>query len=152
MTVEISVEADGWSAMPGLEALVQQATAAALRGRDVGDVCILFSDNAEVQALNAQWRGKNKPTNVLSFPATAITGLPEGEDQPLGDIVLAVETVLAEAQAQGKTPAAHTTHLVVHGILHLLGYDHENDDDATLMEQTEREILAGLGIADPYQT
>jgi probable rRNA maturation factor len=96
-----------------------------------------------MQALNLKWRGKDAPTNVLSFPS--------GEEQGhLGDVVLAYETVEGEAEQQNIAIADHAAHLVVHGMLHLLGYDHEQEDDAVKMETLETEILATLGIADPY--
>lgn len=113
---------------------------------------IAFSDDRAVQALNARYRGKDAPTNVLSFPAaeTAAAALAPGQPWPLGDIVLARETVLREAADQGIDFAAHTTHLIVHGVLHLLGYDHVIDRDAEEMEALEIEILAELGIGNPY--
>jgi probable rRNA maturation factor len=111
------------------------------------ELTVRFADDTEVRALNAQFRGKDAPTNVLSFPAGAA---PEDEAQPLGDIILARETVVREADEQGKTVADHTAHLILHGILHLLGYDHDTDDRAEKMEAVEREVLAGLGVADPY--
>ena len=104
---------------------------------------VLFADDAALEALNRQWRGKDKPTNVLSFPA------PDGAGT-LGDIAIAYDTVAREAQEQGKTVADHATHLLVHGLLHLLGYDHEADDEAAEMEGLERDILARLDVPDPY--
>ncbi len=104
---------------------------------------VLLADDAALQALNRQWRGKDKPTNVLSFPA------PDGAGT-LGDIAIAYETVAREAHEQGKTIADHATHLLVHGLLHLLGYDHEADSDAAEMEGLERDILARLDVSDPY--
>ena len=103
----------------------------------------LFTSDDAVKALNAQWRGKDAPTNVLSFPAPETAGT-------LGDIALAYETCAREADEQGKSLKDHATHLLVHGLLHLLGYDHEADDDAAEMEGLEKDILAGLSIADPY--
>jgi rRNA maturation RNase YbeY len=103
----------------------------------------LFTSDDAVKSLNAQWRGKDMPTNVLSFPAPETAGT-------LGDIALAYETCAREADEQGKSLKDHATHLLVHGLLHLLGYDHEADDDAAEMEGLEKDILAGLGIADPY--
>lgn len=103
----------------------------------------LFTSDDAVKALNTQWRGKDMPTNVLSFPAPETAGT-------LGDIALAYETCAREAGEQGKSLKDHATHLLVHGLLHLLGYDHEADDDAAEMEGLEKDILAGLGIADPY--
>lgn len=104
---------------------------------------VLFADDAALEALNRQWRGKDKPTNVLSFPA------PDGAGT-LGDIAIAYDTVAREAQEQGKTIADHATHLLVHGLLHLLGYDHEADGEAAEMEGLERDILARLDVPDPY--
>ena len=112
-------------------------------GRRESALVVALADDKTVRKLNARHRGSNKPTNVLSYPSDA-RGL-------LGDIVLARETVWREARAQGKRPADHVSHLVVHGVLHLLGYDHETGDaDAERMEGRERRILKGLGIADPY--
>jgi phosphate starvation-inducible protein PhoH and related proteins len=104
---------------------------------------VLFTTDAAVQELNLQWRGKDKPTNVLSFPAPETAGT-------LGDIALAYETCAREAAEQGKSLKDHATHLLVHGLLHLLGYDHEADDDAAEMEGLEKDILAKLGLDDPY--
>ncbi len=128
-------------ALPGVERLVRRAACAAL-GRRVRARTVARADDQAVRKLNARDRRKDKPTNVLSYPS--------GEKSFLGDVVLARQTVWHEAKAQGKTPAAHVSHLVVHGTLHLLGYDHEDDSDAEKMEALERRILARLGIADPY--
>ena len=147
LDIEAVVETDGWeeALAEAPEALASRVVTAAAAGETVvGAVSVLFADDAAVRALNKAWRGKDAPTNVLSFPA------PEGFDA-LGDIALALETVLAEAQLQGKTPRAHATHLIAHGFLHLIGYDHEDDADAEKMEARERVILAGLGIPDPYE-
>jgi len=110
----------------------------------------LFTDDDAVRALNAEWRGKDKPTNVLSFPAKAIPGLPD-EVQPLGDLALAYPTTAKEAEEKGISLKDHTAHLLVHGLLHLLGYDHVDDADAEAMEALERRVLEHLGIADPYR-
>lgn len=122
------------------------------QGRAPMEVSILLATDHAVRRLNASFRGIDKPTNVLSFPAFS-----EGEAAPpagapvlLGDIAVAFGTTDREARAEGKTLAAHLSHLVVHGVLHLLGYDHQRDRDAMKMELLETEILAGLGIADPY--
>ncbi len=147
LEIDAVVEADGWEAAlaESPDALASRVIAAAGAGETArGAVSVLFADDAAVRALNKAWRGKDAPTNVLSFPA------PDGFGA-LGDVALALETVLAEAQAQGKTPRAHAAHLIAHGFLHLVGYDHENDEDAEKMEGRERAILAGLGIADPYE-
>lgn len=142
--IEIEVETDDWTAaLPEVEAVVERAATAAL-GRIEGDVVVLLTDNAAVRDLNGRFRDKDKPTNVLSFPA------PESAAPHLGDIVLAYGVCAEEAVAQKKTLADHLSHLVVHGVLHLLGRDHEDDAEAEEMEAEEREILAGIGVADPY--
>lgn len=123
--------------------------AVALRGRvRRADLAIRIVDEREGHALNHHYRGKDCATNVLSFPAE----LPKGVKLPvLGDIVLCAPVVAREARAQGKPLHAHYAHLTVHGVLHLLGLDHENPQEAEAMEQLEREILASIGLADPYQ-
>lgn len=142
--IEIEVEADDWTeALPDAAAVVEQAALAAL-GTVTGDVVILLTDNEAVRGLNARFRDKDRPTNVLSFPA------PESAAPHLGDIVLAYGVCADEAVAQNKTLADHLSHLAVHGVLHLLGRDHEDDAEAEEMEAEEREILAGIGVADPY--
>lgn len=153
MTLSIDIEDEAWDTIPGLSHLAEQAAAAALEGRTVtGAVTLLFTSDAEMQGLNREWRGKDTATNVLSFPAPGGMPLPQGETPPLGDIALGFQTVAREALEQGKTVAHHTSHLIVHGMLHLLGYDHEEDGEAEDMENEERLILARLGIADPYTT
>ena len=132
-------------ALPGVERLVRRAARAALAGaRRSGkrSLTIALADDRRVRALNARDRKKDKPTNVLSYAS--------GEHAFLGDIVLARQTVWREAREQGKSPADHVSHLVVHGALHLLGYDHEEYVDAERMEALERRVLARLGIADAY--
>lgn len=132
----------GWlKALPGVERLVRKAArAAARRGKSLN---VALADDKAVRVLNKRDRKKNTPTNVLSYPS--------GERAFLGDIVLARQTVWREAKAQKKSPADHVTHLVVHGVLHLLGHDHETGDaDAERMEALERRILKRLDIADPY--
>ena len=132
--------------LPGVERVVRRAARAALVGARRSARCSLtvaLADDSRVRALNARDRRKDKPTNVLSYPS--------GEKGFLGDIVLARQTVWREAREQGKTLADHLAHLVVHGTLHLLGYDHEaSEADAERMEALERRVLAKLGIADPY--
>jgi probable rRNA maturation factor len=153
MTLAIDIEDEAWDTLPGLSRLAEQAAAAALEGRGIsGAVTLLFTSDDEMKGLNRQWRGKDKPTNVLSFPAPGGMPIPAGETPPLGDIALGYQTVCREAAEQGKTLADHTSHLIVHGMLHLLGYDHEEDGEAEDMENEERLILARLGIADPYTT
>jgi probable rRNA maturation factor len=114
-----------------------------------GEVCIRIVDAEESQALNAEYRGKDKPTNVLSFPFDVPPGVPV---TLLGDLVICAEVVAREAEEQQKAALHHWAHMVVHGTLHLLGFDHINDDEAEEMEALERDLLARLDIADPYQT
>jgi probable rRNA maturation factor len=153
VAVEVAIEAAGWADWPGAEARLGQAIheAARLAGvtlRPGAEVSLLLSDDATIRALNHSWRRQDKPTNVLSFPAVAPSRLP---DAPLlGDIAIAYETVQREAADDGKSLADHATHLAVHGFLHLIGHDHETDDEAEAMEALERRILAALGVADPY--
>ncbi len=149
MNLDIEIEHEGWQAIAGLEDLSRRAASAVLKD-DARAVTLLFSDDEEIRVLNREWRGQDKPTNVLSFPAATDMAMPEGEPVPLGDIILAYEPVAREAAEQGKSLADHTVHLIVHGILHLLGYDHEDEAEAEDMEARERVILATLGIADPY--
>lgn len=143
--IEVEIEAGDWlSALPEAETLVARAAEVAL-GKVQGDVVVLLTDNAAVQYLNARFRDKDKPTNVLSFPA------PESAAPHLGDLVLAFGVCRDEADAQGKTLSDHLSHLAVHGVLHLLGRDHEDDAEAEAMEAEERTILAELGVNDPYE-
>ena len=121
---------------------------------DVGgsEIAVMLTDDAGIRKLNATWRGIDKPTNVLSFPAPEPAGAAGQGDAPrmLGDIAIAYETMRKEADDQSKPFADHLSHLAVHGFLHLIGYDHGKDDDAEAMETLEREILARLDIPDPY--
>lgn len=117
------------------------------------DVVVRVVDERESRALNYRFRQKDKPTNVLAFPADPgpeIATVPEPPERPLGDLALCAPVLEREARQQGKTPAAHWGHLLVHGTLHLLGYDHQNADDAAQMERLEAGILAARGVADPY--
>ena len=123
------------------------AAAAGARGRHA-EIAVRIVGKREARRLNAHWRGKDYPTNVLSFP---VEGLPAVvRPRPLGDLVICAPIVAAEALEQGKTQSAHWAHMVVHGVLHLLGYDHEQDAEAVHMERLERRVLAGLGFTDPY--
>lgn len=155
MIVSIEVENESWPSLADFEDVVRQAVASALvaANEDVSgcEVSLLFTDDAAIAELNAEWRGKSSPTNVLSFPTAEDMPLPEGEPRPLGDIVLAYGVISREAVEQGKTLRDHTVHLIVHGTLHLIGYDHETDDDAEEMERLETGILKGLGISNPYE-
>lgn len=142
-----------WKALPGTKKLARAGVdaafvAAGLTAAPGAELAIVLSDDAGVRELNRTWRGKDAATNVLTFPAAE----PEAVAQApvLGDIVLAFETIEREARGEGKRPADHFVHLVVHGVLHLFGFDHETDAEAEAMEVIERRALAGLGIADPY--
>jgi len=140
--ITLLVEDPNWRTHRGLQARLKQAAQAARRAsRLKGDFCILLADNKTLRRLNRGFRGKDKVTNVLSFPGTG---------EYAGDIALAYGVTKAEAKAARKTFADHATHLVVHGVLHLAGHDHERPKDAQVMEPLEVKILARLGIADPY--
>lgn len=152
LTVDIAVEAGDWAGLP-IAALFEKAIAAALAEAptlpaDEAEVSIVLTDDAHIRELNRQWRGLDKPTNVLSFPAAEPEAI--GESAHLGDIVLAHETIAREAADDGKTVSDHLCHLVIHGILHLLGEDHLDDEEAEAMEAREIAALSRLGIADPY--
>ena len=150
VSVEIAVEAAGWKDAPRAASAVRGAIGAALAGAEFGacEIGVVLTDDERIRSLNRAWRGKDGATNVLSFPAPA--GPQEGP-RFLGDVVFALETIRREADDEQKTFEDHLTHLAVHGVLHLLGFDHEREDDAEAMESRERKILAGLGIADPYE-
>jgi len=163
VVVDLALDDPAWlDDLPGAEGYARQACVAAFDHAcpetRVG-VSLMLADDACVRGLNSQWLAINKPTNVLSFPsadriAGAVpepeAGRPPGEEIALGDIVLARETLLREAQEAALPANHHLAHLVVHGALHLLGYDHNNDDEAETMEAVERLVLAGLGVPDPY--
>jgi len=146
--IDIEIEDDAWTtALPEAEAVALRAARAALAETE-GGVAILLTDDATVADLNIRFRDKPGPTNVLSFPAPpSPVENPEGH---LGDIALAYGVCAREALEQGKPLAHHLQHLVAHGVLHLLGYDHLENEDAEEMEALERQILAGLDIPDPY--
>jgi probable rRNA maturation factor len=149
VAVEIAIEAGDWKTLSHPADTVRRAAAAALAsaGLHDGEVGILLTDDAHVRALNRKWRAKDEPTNVLSF----LSPFSEpGEPRFLGDVVLACETVIREAAAEGKSADHHLAHLVVHGVLHLLGRDHASDGEAEAMERQEREALAAVGVPDPY--
>lgn len=163
--VDVVIEDARWEAF-GLEALAERACRAAMAHLGLGaagfSVVLMGCDDARIAALNADFRGKPQPTNVLSWPseergAEEPGGAPERpeagtaeEPEELGDMAIAYETCAREAEEQGKPMADHVTHLVVHGLLHCLGYDHVDDADATVMEGLEVGILAKLGLSDPY--
>jgi probable rRNA maturation factor len=152
IAVDVSVEAGDWPDAGRLEGLARAAVdalAAELAMRGDSEVSLLFTDDDRIRVLNREWRGKDKPTNVLSFPAF---DLRPGDALPpmLGDVVLAFGTVSAEAAAERKDFDHHLSHLIVHGILHLVGHDHEDPAEAEAMEALERRVLARLAISDPY--
>lgn len=163
VSLDINAEEPRWGDLDPLARAAIDATLAHL-GHDAAcfEVSLLACDDARIQGLNAGFRDKDKPTNVLSWPAWDLSaetagGMPDApetgtaeEPEALGDIALAYETCQREAAEQGKPFGDHVTHLIVHSVLHLLGYDHETDADAALMEKTEIAILATMGIADPY--
>jgi probable rRNA maturation factor len=154
VAIDIMVEAGEWPDEATLGALAEQAVASVVaelgRGGDnPSELSLVFSDDAGVRKLNAEWRGKNRPTNVLSFPASST--VPSAALPPLlGDIVLASETVAREAALEGKPLEHHIAHLIIHGFLHLVGHDHEAETEAEAMEAIERRALARLAIPDPY--
>ena len=150
LSIAFAVNAEGWP--DGLEPIAERAIREALKQSEaevtgVAEVSVVLTDDAEQRELNRQWRGIDKSTNVLSFPQlepfAPVAGL-------VGDIILARETLEREAGEMGVSFTDHFTHLVVHGFLHLLGYDHIEDDEAEQMEGLETQILSTLGIADPY--
>ncbi|MBY6242076.1 rRNA maturation RNase YbeY [Methylosinus sp. Sm6] len=152
LSIDIIVTAPRWEQQAGLDELTQStvrecvAVSAAQLARDC-ELSVNFTDDAAIRELNAQWRGIDKPTNVLSFETPG----PLARRVALGDIVIAHETVAREAEEQGKSFEAHLTHLIIHGFLHLIGYDHQSPHEAEAMEALERRIAASLGLADPYE-
>jgi probable rRNA maturation factor len=149
--IEVTVRSARWRKRPTAKTIVKKAVLAAARAVSTRpiELAIVLSDDSAIRALNRNWRGKNAPTNVLSFPATA-PGKARPASPYVGDIVIAYQTTAREAVAEGKPFNHHLTHLAIHGFLHLLGYDHENDRDAQKMERLERKILKRLAIPDPY--
>jgi probable rRNA maturation factor len=151
---DIVVEAGDWPPHGELGALARAVLDAAcaelaLTAEPPAEVSLLFTDDAHIRDLNRQWRNKDKPTNVLSFPAMAVhPGIPL--PPVLGDVVLALGTVRREAVLEDKSFEHHLSHLILHGFLHLIGYDHEDEQEAEEMESAERRILARLAIPDPY--
>lgn len=144
--IDVIIEDEAWkTAAPGLEALARKCQAAAIRlePRLDGEIALLATSDEAIRILNNRFRGKNVPTNVLSFPS-------DGPEGFLGDIALARETCVREAKNKGIALSDHAAHLIVHGMLHLIGYDHQEPGDADDMERRETEILASMRIADPY--
>lgn len=143
--VQYAVNTDG---IPAPELLRHWVDCALQDRRPAAELAVRIVDEAEMTALNRQYRGKDGVTNVLSFPFVAMPGI---ETEQLGDIVVCAPVVAAEAVTQGKPLEAHWAHIVVHGALHLLGYDHHHDEEAQAMESRETRLLASLGFPDPYQ-
>ena len=144
--IDVEIEEEAWvKALPDAQSLSLAAAERALQmTQSDGALVVLLTGDAAVKELNARFRNKDKPTNVLSFPA------PENPEGHIGDVALAFGVCPREADEQGKTLAAHLQHLVAHGVLHLVGYDHENEPEAEEMEALERRVLESLGVADPY--
>lgn len=160
LDIQISIEDGGWpseEALQELAARVLEVASRYLRDREkqpfpkmAPELSLVFTDDASIRRINAEWRGKDKPTNVLSFPAFSLA--PGGMPGPmLGDIIIARETVARESAELEKPFDEHLTHLMVHGFLHLFGYDHMNNAEAEIMEGLETRILAVLGLSDPYE-
>ena len=147
--VDVLAESPLWEKQPQAVPVVERAIAAAAEAIDapLGEVVVMLSDDETVRSLNRDWRKIDKPTNVLSFPAAQTPGI---EPLMLGDIVIAYETLTRECEAEDRVFLHHLAHLAVHGFLHLMGYDHQNDSDAEAMEQLETAILARLDMPDPY--
>lgn len=153
IALDIALESGHWENLEGIDELAETAIAAAIVGSGAkippqAEVSLLLCDDTFIRELNQKWRGIDKPTNVLSFPGGPAQG---GVLNPLlGDIVIAYETAVREAQEEDKLLRDHFVHLMVHGFLHLIGYDHLIAVEAEKMEALERSILAALGIDDPY--
>jgi probable rRNA maturation factor len=151
LEIDVNVAAPAWEAVEGLEALTRDCLRESLAASGAAlapacEISVTFCDDAAIRALNARWRGKDQPTNVLSFPTPGAL-----DAKPLlGDVIVAYETVAREAAEQGKTLRDHAAHMVVHGFLHLIGYDHETAAEAEGMEALERGVAAALGFPDPY--
>jgi probable rRNA maturation factor len=149
VAIEMAIEAGDWKQVPDAAATAERAARAALSCAGVtdGELAILLTDDAHIRTLNRQWRAKDMPTDVLSFPAPPAKG---AGPRFLGDVALAFETLARDAQADGNPVDHHLAHLVVHGVLHLLGHDHQSEGQAQVMERQERMALARIGVPDPY--
>ncbi len=150
--LEVIVRSALWRKRRSAKSVVKKAVLTAAKAASTGaaELAIVLGNDSTIQALNRDWRGKDQPTNVLSFPAAAPASKTRVPSPYLGDIVIAYQTTAREAVAEGKRFDHHLAHLAVHGFLHLLGYDHENDRDARTMENLERRILRRLAVPDPY--
>ena len=156
LSIDVIVESPLWAAQPEADAVLRKAVNEAARvvSTKPAELAIVLTDDSSIRRLNRDWRSIDRPTNVLSFPAHRPSASAAeqigGLRVPLGDIVIAYETTAEEARAEAKPFADHLAHLAVHGFLHLVGHDHEADEEAEAMEALERAILARIGIADPY--
>jgi probable rRNA maturation factor len=151
LSIDLRIAEPRWETLGDLDAFAAHVLGlASAHMRQGGEIAILLTNDAEMHALNKQWRGKDKATDVLSFPS----GSPEipGQPQYLGDIAISYDTAMKDAADMGRSVEAHVGHLMIHGFLHLMGYDHIELEDAKVMEPLETEILAGLGWPDPYAT
>lgn len=152
--IDISIEGEGWPDEKSLRTLVEQSLTAAIATGSLkfaagSELSLLLTNDTKIQELNRNWRAIDKPTNVLSFPGRELA--PNEVGGPvLGDIVLAIETIKKEAELENRPFKHHFSHLIIHGFFHLFGYDHENDEDAVVMETLESQALAILGIDNPY--
>jgi probable rRNA maturation factor len=148
LDIDVVIECGRWpsDAAATVRRAVEEAAKAVKQSCSGRALAVLLTDDAAIRRLNATWRGIDKPTNVLSFPAPQTSAAPA----PLGDIAIAYETAAREAETESKPLSHHLAHLSVHGFLHLLGYDHESDAQADAMENLERRVLAALGVPDPY--
>ncbi len=151
--LDISAPSSQWRKLPRARTMARETVAACMCETDLeieegAELSLLLTSDAEIRALNARYRGQDKPTNVLSFPAAPAERL--GHLQTLGDVALAFETLAREAEGAGLPLADHYRHLVAHGFLHLIGYDHGTDEEAARMEALETRILARLGVGDPH--
>ena len=156
MIVDITRMDARWDGVPGLDEVARRAAAAAAEAGVFDDpnaeLSLVFTDDERISALNLAYRQKSSPTNVLSFPTGEEPAEADGRERLLGDVVLAFETINREAAEQGKTLENHLCHLIVHGVLHLLGYDHEDDPSAAEMENLEISALAQIGVPNPYRS
>lgn len=151
-SIEILIETAQWGACPEAEDVIRAAITAVAHEIELcaqAEIAVVLTSDDVMRSLNRTWRGKDAPTNVLSFPSAGPS--PAGAAMQLGDVVLAYDTIRREAESAAIAFTHHLAHLTVHGVLHLMGYDHESDPNAELMENAERAILARLAIADPYE-
>ena len=157
LALDVSIASSRWrAALPRAKAIARQAAAAAFAASPAGlgryEASLMLTDDERIRVLNRAWRGKDAATDVLAFPANAVpVGASDAPPTPLGDIVVAFETASTDATAENKALADHLSHLVVHGMLHLLGFDHHTYADAAVMERLEIRVLNGLGVEDPYR-